>query len=102
MTDLEQRPTLVAKVALCKALCLASLSLAPETLSMNVLLSLEQTYFCRRGKGRGIFCFGLDRPSQATVVLHHPCRSTVAGFVAGDLGPKLHPASALGLIPSPS
>lgn len=65
MMDLRLRLTLVAKAALCGALFLTSFCIAPEALSMVILLSLEQTYFY----ARELFCFGLDRLPQVTLVL---------------------------------
>lgn len=47
--DLRLRLTLVAKAALCGALFLTSFCIAPEALSMVILLSLEQTYFLCQG-----------------------------------------------------
>lgn len=58
--------------------------------------------FVEGEKACGRFCFGLDRSSQATVVLHYLGWSRAADLEGGDLGQKLRPAGALGFIPSPS
>lgn len=90
MMDPTQGRTVVAKAALAWALFLTSFPLAPEALSMVVLLSVEQTYFCTGGKACELFFFGLGFSQVFVVCVQWP--SGVTNLEENDPGQNLHPA----------